>query len=42
MAPESDSPRSAGDVAARLATTGYLCDGDLATGRDLDRPEDLV
>jgi MoxR-like ATPase len=24
-------PESASDVAARLATTGYLCDGDLAT-----------
>src|ERR671928_574389 len=31
MEPESASPGSSGDVAARLATTGYLCDGDLAT-----------
>src|ERR1700752_2932522 len=31
MEPESASPGSAGDVAARLATTGYLCDADLAT-----------
>src|SRR3954467_9223186 len=25
------APESASDVAARLATTGYLCDADLAT-----------
>src|SRR4051795_2685956 len=25
------APESASDVAARLATTGYLCDSDLAT-----------
>src|SRR3954454_11880973 len=29
--PGSPGPDSPGDVAARLATTGYLCDADLAT-----------
>src|SRR6187397_2210912 len=35
-------PESASDVAARLATTGYLCDSDLATvtflGLRMQRP----
>src|SRR6478752_4003242 len=31
-------PESASDVAASLATTGYLCDGDLATVTFLDLP----